>query len=104
SLVTRAAFFTAWAIPFLRNHTSDSSSLPLQASRAFLQSIMGAPVRSRSLRTCSALMFGFLPPSGAVVVIVSSVFMNTPLPGPVYKNSHARHFCAKVGQTFTAQR
>src|SRR5215467_7173669 len=70
-------------MPCLRRWSTAASSLPLQASRAFLQSIIGAPVRSRSLRTCSAVMVGFLPsfpPGAAVVVIAPSVFIRvTPL-------------------------
>src|SRR6185437_2202994 len=56
SLVTRAAFFCALAAPVLRRMMTAFSMSPPASVRAFLQSIMGAPVRSRSSLTCAAVM------------------------------------------------
>src|SRR6185437_13161386 len=56
SLVTRAAFFGALAAPVLRRMMTAFSMSPPASVRAFLQSIMGAPVRSRSSLTCAAVM------------------------------------------------
>src|SRR5579871_1465040 len=52
----RAAFLAAVAMPFLRSHISAPSISPLASERAFLQSIMGAPLRSRNSFTCAAEM------------------------------------------------
>src|SRR5689334_5329660 len=56
-------------MPFLRSQIRASSISPLELERAFLQSIMGAPLRSRSSFTCAAVIFVvlvliFLFPSG----------------------------------------
>src|SRR5258708_37381190 len=55
-------------MPFLRSQTSASSTSPLELVRAFLQSIMGAPLRSRNSFTCAAEM----------VVVVSVLIMLFP--------------------------
>src|SRR5438876_3870825 len=65
SLVTRAAFFCAVAAPFLRRMMIAFSRSPLDSVSAFLQSIMGAPVVSRSSLTCAAEIF-------TVVVLINS--------------------------------
>ena len=64
SLVARVAFLAAVATPFLRRMTMAASTSPLASVRAFLQSIMGALVFSRSSFTCAAVMF-------TVVVLIS---------------------------------
>src|SRR5947207_13939774 len=66
SLVTRVAFLAATETPFLRRTTTACSKSPLASVRACLQSIMGAPVFSRSSFTCAAEIF-------TVVVLISSV-------------------------------
>jgi len=50
----RDAFFAAAARPFFRRTSTASSRLPPDSVRAFLQSIIPAPVFSRSSRTNSA--------------------------------------------------
>src|SRR5437899_5713927 len=45
-------------MPFLRSQIRASSTSPLELVRAFLQSIMGAPLRSRSSFTCAAEIVG----------------------------------------------
>src|SRR5215471_16241903 len=60
SLVTRVAFFAATETPFLRRTTTASSRLPLASVRACLQSIIGAPVFSRSSFTWAAEIFGIV--------------------------------------------
>src|SRR5580765_1004049 len=57
SLVTRVAFLAATETPFLRRTTTAASKSPLASVRACLQSIMGAPVFSRSSLTCAAEIF-----------------------------------------------
>src|ERR1700724_2794560 len=57
SLVTRLAFLPATDIPFLRSKTTACSRSPLASVRACLQSIIGAPVLSRSSFTCAAEIF-----------------------------------------------
>src|ERR1041385_8095252 len=57
SLVTRVAFFAATETPFLRRTTTAASRSPLASVRACLQSIIGAPVFSRSSFTCAAEIF-----------------------------------------------
>src|SRR5579872_130860 len=57
SLVTRAAFLAATETPFLRRTTTACSMSPLASVRACLQSIIGAPVFSRSSFTCVAEIF-----------------------------------------------
>src|ERR1700691_3297196 len=57
SLVTRAAFLAATETPFLRKTTTACSMSPLASVRACLQSIIGAPVFSRSSFTCAAEIF-----------------------------------------------
>src|SRR5215471_14356621 len=71
SLVTRVAFFAATETPFLRRTTTAASRSPLASVRACLQSIMGAPVFSRSSLTCAAEIF-------TVVALISndSHFLN----------------------------
>jgi hypothetical protein len=48
SAVTRPAFLPAWAIPFLRRISIAATSSPRASTNAFLQSIIPAPVFSRS--------------------------------------------------------
>ena len=67
--VARPAFFAALASPFLRRIVLASSTLPLASSRAALQSIMPAPVWSRSFFT-----------SAALIAMVSLVRKKTPAP------------------------
>src|SRR5262244_4009444 len=57
SLVTRVAFLAATETPFLRRTTTAASRSPLASVRACLQSIIGAPVFSRSSFTCVAEIF-----------------------------------------------
>src|ERR1700723_2849210 len=57
SLVARVAFLAATETPFLRRTTTAASISPLASVRACLQSIIGAPVFSRSSFTCVAEMF-----------------------------------------------
>src|ERR1700691_3001204 len=57
SLVERAAFFCAEAMPRLRSTTNASSMSPLASCRAFRQSPMGAPDFSRSSFTNLASIF-----------------------------------------------
>src|SRR4051812_18954837 len=68
SLVTRVAFFAATETPFLRRTTTAASRSPLASVRACLQSIMGAPVFSRSSFTCAAEIFTVV-----VLIILSLV-------------------------------
>ena len=53
----RVAFLAATETPRLRSTTTACSMSPLASVRAFLQSIMGAPVFSRSSFTCAAEIF-----------------------------------------------
>src|SRR6266852_844950 len=53
----RVAFFAAVAMPRLRSTIMASSRSPFASVRAFLQSIMGAPLRSRNSFTWAAEMF-----------------------------------------------
>jgi hypothetical protein len=55
SLVDLPARFSALAIPFLRRKSTAAAMSPLFSSRAFLQSIMPAPVRWRSSWTSLAV-------------------------------------------------
>src|ERR1700686_3668179 len=57
SLVTRLAFLPATEMPFLRSRTTACSRSPLASVRACLQSIIGAPVFSRSSFTWVAEIF-----------------------------------------------
>src|SRR5882724_11809692 len=66
SLVTRVAFLAATETPFLRRTTTAASRSPLASVSACLQSIIGAPVFSRSSFTCAAEIF-------TVVVLIKSV-------------------------------
>src|SRR5580765_1183695 len=59
-------------MPFLRSQTRASSISPLELVRAFLQSIMGAPLRSRSSFTWAAVMF--------VVLVLIFLFLLAALP------------------------
>src|SRR5436305_6562959 len=68
SLVTRVAFLAATDTPFLRRTTTACSKSPFASVRACLQSIMGAPVFSRSSFTCAAEIF-------TVVVLINSSFV-----------------------------
>src|ERR1700756_4489890 len=70
SLVTRVAFFCATAAPRLRRITTAFSASPLASVRAFLQSIMGAPVRSRSSLTLAAEMLVCLLSLVSMVAII----------------------------------
>src|SRR5579872_817696 len=74
----RVAFLAAVAMPFLRSKTMACSTSPLDSVSACLQSIMGAPLRSRSFFTCAAdTFFPSLSPGAAVVpLIVPSVFID----------------------------
>src|SRR5436190_5815431 len=54
SLAVRPAFLAAAASPFLRSVSRAFSTSPPLSARADLQSIIPAPVSSRSLRTISA--------------------------------------------------
>src|SRR6185312_6314022 len=62
SLVTRVAFLAATETPFLRSRTTACSRSPLASLRACLQSIIGAPVFSRSSFTCAAEIFTVVVP------------------------------------------
>src|SRR5882724_13558385 len=66
SLVTRVAFLAATETPFLRRTTTACSRSPLASVRACLQSIIGAPVFSRSSFTWVAEIF-------TVVVLINKV-------------------------------
>src|SRR5271169_3144153 len=57
SAATRPAFFAALDSPFLRSQSTAASRLPSLSLSAALQSIMPAPVWSRSSFTMPALMF-----------------------------------------------
>src|SRR5579864_249 len=54
--VVRVDFLDADAIPCLRRMISASAKFPLASTKAFLHSIMPAPVRSRSSFTSFALI------------------------------------------------
>jgi hypothetical protein len=56
SLVARPAFLAALARPFFRRIVVASSKLPWASSSAAFQSIMPAPVWSRSFFTSAALI------------------------------------------------
>jgi hypothetical protein len=60
SAAVRPAFLSAFAMPFLRSQSTASSRLPLVSASAALQSIMPAPVMSRSCLTCAAEMLIFV--------------------------------------------
>src|SRR5690606_37414459 len=60
SAATRPAFLAAAASPFVRSQSTASSMLPPVSFRAFLQSIMPAPVCSRSSLTSDALTAAIL--------------------------------------------
>src|ERR1700730_5846316 len=53
----RLAFFPAPDTPFLRRRMTACSRSPLASDSACLQSIIGAPVFSRSSLTCAAEIF-----------------------------------------------
>src|ERR1700738_1449234 len=72
SLVARAAFLAATDTPFLRRRTIASSNLPLATVKACLQSIIGAPVLSRSSLTWAAEIF-------AIVVLIRGSFLRLKL-------------------------
>ncbi len=57
SAATRPAFLAALARPFLRSQSTAASMSPLVSASAALQSIMPAPVLSRSSLTNEALIF-----------------------------------------------
>src|ERR1051326_1007923 len=76
SLVTRVAFFAATETPFLRRTTTACSKSPLASVRACLQSIIGAPVFSRSSFTCAAEMFAIV----VLIPITSLRLHNKPAP------------------------
>src|SRR5690242_8545047 len=59
--VARPAFFAAPAMPRLRNTTSASPTSPFVSTRAFLHSIMPAPVRWRSSLTNAAVISAIIP-------------------------------------------
>jgi hypothetical protein len=61
SEAARLAFLAAAASPFLRSTSRAFAMSPLVSTRAALQSIMPAPVSSRSWRTTSAVMLIVLP-------------------------------------------
>jgi hypothetical protein len=63
SAAVRPAFFAAAARPFLRRISRAASMSPLASTSADLQSIIPAPVSSRSLRTTSAVMLLMNPSS-----------------------------------------
>src|SRR5438270_4389014 len=73
SLVSRVAFFCATAAPRLRRITTAFSASPLASVRAFLQSIIGAPVRSRSSLTLAAEMLGCLLSFGSGLPVVAII-------------------------------
>jgi hypothetical protein len=52
----RPAFLSALEIPFLRSQSTASTMSPPVSISAALQSIMPAPVKSRSSLTCAAEM------------------------------------------------
>src|SRR5215469_15370126 len=56
SAATRPAFFAAFDKPFLRSQSTAASRLPPLSASAALQSIMPAPVWSRSSFTMPALI------------------------------------------------
>ena len=64
SAAIRSAFLAAFAIPFSLNQSNDFSMSPSQASKAFLQSIIPAPVFSRNsftkLAVIAILIFSFI--------------------------------------------
>src|SRR3954451_18041337 len=63
SAATRPAFFAALARPFLRSQSTAPSRSPAVSLRAALQSIMPAPVWSRSSFTIAAVTFAMAVPS-----------------------------------------
>src|SRR5262245_20497872 len=62
SAVMLPALLAAFARPFLRSQSTAGSILPLVSVSAALQSIMPAPVRSRSSLTICAVMFAMSAP------------------------------------------
>ena len=63
SAATRPAFFAALARPFLRSQSTAPSTSPAVSLSAALQSIMPAPVLSRSSFTIAAVTFAMAVPS-----------------------------------------
>ena len=63
-VVARPARFSIIFAPALRNSSTALSPSPPASCKAFLQSIMGRPVRSRSVRTAAAVISAIwnLPP------------------------------------------
>src|ERR1700674_5630239 len=64
SAATRPAFFAAFAKPFLRSQSTATSILPSVSVNAALQSIMPAPVFSRSSFTICGVIFAIAIPLG----------------------------------------
>src|SRR4249920_962757 len=82
SLVVRPAFFAALASPFFRRSVVASSKLPLASSRAALQSIIPAPVWSRSFFTSAALIAMAKPDRyRELLMIVSDELVRNPRVG-----------------------
>src|SRR5690606_14747157 len=67
SAATRPDFFSALAWPAFRRYSTAASMSPPVSASAFLQSIMPAPVRSRSSFTCDALIGISLSRSNTVI-------------------------------------
>src|SRR5947209_2934624 len=61
SAAMRPAFFAAFASPFLRSQSTANSRLPLVSVRAALQSIIPAPVFSRSSFTICEVTLAIVP-------------------------------------------
>jgi len=78
SAAMRSAFFAAFICPFLRRKSIASSIFPSVAVRAFLQSIMPAPLASLNSLTIDAVMFAILETS----VIFKAASLNAG--GPVF--------------------
>src|ERR1700688_840572 len=64
SAATRPAFFAAFAKPFLRSQSTATSIFPSVSVNAALQSIMPAPVFSRSSFTICGVIFAIAIPLG----------------------------------------
>ena len=74
SAAMRPAFLAALASPFLRRRSTAASISPLVSPSAPLQSIMPAPVRSRSSLTICAVMLAIEPyPVGAMVGLIPAI-------------------------------
>jgi len=69
SLATRPAFFAAAARPFFRSQSMAGSISPPVSIRAFLQSIIPAPVFSRRSLTSEALICVISTPSLTIVAV-----------------------------------